>query len=292
MAMNLFPRLLIAMLTAGVILFCRPLNAQEQPAATDTQAAPAAQTGMPLTLTADSSSAKGSVPSPEDGGWHFSLSPYLWFAGAHGTVGALGRDASIHPSPGDLLSHLDIGVMGAAEARRKRFLLTGDMLWIRLSDSHALPFIGLGAASADVRVGQFVWTSKLAYRVIDHKKFKADANVGVRYWHLGQRLKFNPSLLGLNFNFSQSWADIVVGGRVQLPVGKKTVIDLLGDVGGWNATAKLDYQFAALLGYKVCPKWTLVAGYRYLFVDYRPTNLSVFNVVTSGALIGATFTFK
>jgi hypothetical protein len=128
--------------------------------------------------------------------------------------------------------------------------------------------------------------------VIDHKKFKADANVGVRYWHLGQKLNFNPSILGLNFNFSQSWADIVVGGRVQLPMGKKTVIDLLGDVGGWNATAKLDYQFAALLGYKVCPRWTLVAGYRYLFVDYRPTNLSVFNVVTSGALIGATYTFK
>jgi hypothetical protein len=70
------------------------------------------------------------------------------------------------------------------------------------------------------------------------------------------------------------------------------VINLLGDVGGWNATAKLDYQFAALLGYKICPKWTLLAGYRYLFVDYRPTNLSIFSMVTSGAVIGATYTVK
>lgn len=70
------------------------------------------------------------------------------------------------------------------------------------------------------------------------------------------------------------------------------MIDLLGDVGGWNATAKLDYQFAALLGYKVSPKWTLRAGYRYLFVDYRPGNFSVINVVTSGAVLGATFNFK
>jgi hypothetical protein len=264
-------------------LLYHPVRAQEaQPSSVDVQ-----------TQASTSPSGKASAAgATDDGGWHFSLSPYLWFAGAHGTVGALGRDASIHASPGDLLSHLDIGLMGAAEARHKRFLLTGDLLWIRLSDSHAFAFNALGAVSADVRVGELVWTSKLAYRVIDHKKFKADANVGVRYWHLGQRLNFNPSLLGLNFNFSQSWADIVVGGRVQLPVGKKTTIDLLGDVGGWNATAKLDYQFAALLGYKVCPKWTLVAGYRYLFVDYRPTNLSVFNVVTSGALIGATYTFK
>jgi hypothetical protein len=238
------------------------------------------------------SHASGSTGAAEDGGWHLSLSPYLWFAGAHGTAGALGRDVSIHASPGDLLSHLDIGVTGAAEARYNRFLLAGDMIWVRISDSKALPFRGLGAVSANATVGQFVWTSNLGYRVIDHKKIKADASVGVRYWHLGQKLNFNPSILGLNINTSQNWADIVVGGRVQLPVGKKTVINLLGDVGGWNATAKLDYQFAALLGYKICPKWTLLAGYRYLFVDYRPTNLSIYSMVTSGALLGFTYTFR
>jgi hypothetical protein len=233
------------------------------------------------------------TPTPaDDSGWHFSVSPYLWFAGNRGTVGALGRDASIHASVGDLLSHLDFGLMGAAEARYHRFVLNGDMLWIRISDGRAVPFTALGATSADVRVGQFIWTSKFGYRVIDKKKLKADANVGVRYWHLSQELNFNPSVLGINFNGSQSWADILVGGRVQLPLGKKATIDLAGDVGGWNATAKLDYQFATLLGYKLCPKWTLVAGYRYLFVDYRPTNLSVYNTITSGALLGITYTFK
>jgi hypothetical protein len=55
---------------------------------------------------------------------------------------------------------------------------------------------------------------------------------------------------------------------------------------------KLDYHFAALLGHKLSPKWTFGAGYRYLFVDYRPTNLSVFNVVTLGALLGVTYSFK
>jgi hypothetical protein len=89
--------------------------------------------------------------------------------------------------------------------------LTGDLLWIRLSDSHALPFPGLGAVSANATVGEFVWTSKLGYRLIDGKKLKADANVGVRYWHLGQKLNFNPSILGINFNGSQSWADILIG---------------------------------------------------------------------------------
>src|SRR5215469_5322706 len=202
--------------------------------------------------------------------WRLDLSPYIWFAGAHGTVGALGRDASVHASAGDLLSHFNFGIMGASQAQLGRFLLNGDLLWIRLSDSSALPFPGLSATSADVRVGELVWTSKIGYRVVDQKKIKADANVGARFWHLGQKLNFNPSALGLNVNTSQNWADILVGGRVQLPIGPRTTVEALGDVGGWGASAKLDYQFAALLRYKLSPKWTLGAGYRYLFVDYRP----------------------
>lgn len=252
-----------------------------------------AQQKAPFVLeqTTQSTSASGSASAP-DTGWHLDLSPYLWFAGTHGTVGALGRNASIRASAGDLLSHLNIGLMGAAEARRKRFLLAGDLLWIRLSDSRALPFPGLGAVSADARVGQLVWTSKLGYRLIDHKKLKADANVGVRFWHMGQKLNFSPSPLGRSLNTSQNWADIVVGGRIRLPVGEKASVELLGDVGGWNATSKLDYQFAALLGYKIRPKWTLGAGYRYLFIDYRPGSASIINVVTSGALLGVTYHLK
>lgn len=277
--MNSSQKLLLLILAILIALFlCVPAGAQEQPAAVNVQ-----------TQTSGTSS---STPPPNpDAGWHFSLSPYLWFAGAHGTVSLDNRAASVHASPGDLLSHFNFGIMGAAEARYNRFVLYGDVLWIRLSDSTAIP-IGVAATSADVRVGQLVWTSKVGYRVINHEKIKADADIGARFWHLGQKLNFNPSTLGLNVTDSQNWADIVLGGRVQLPMGKKTAINLIGDVGGWGATADLDYQFAALLGYKVAQKWTLEAGYRYLFVDYRPSTFSSYNMVTSGAIVGVTYKFK
>jgi hypothetical protein len=142
-----------------------------------------------------------------------------------------------------------------------------------------------------VRVGQFLWTSKIGYRVIDKKKLKADANVGARYWHLGQRLSLNPSILGGSITPSQSWADIVVGGRILFPLGPKVSFVALGDVGGWDATAKLDYQFAGLLTFALHPKWMLNVGYRYLFVDYR-TGGSLYNMVTSGAVLGLTYRFK
>jgi hypothetical protein len=278
-------KLFVMIFASTLILFSYwPVGAQDQPLA-DVQ-----QTQIPSSTPATTLD-----PAPNnDAGWHFSVSPYLWLAGARGSLGGpLGRDVSIHASIGDLLSHFDFGLMGAAEARRGRIVLNGDMLWIRLSDSRAIPFAGLGAVSADARAGQFVWTSKVGYRLINQEHFKVDANVGVRYWHLGQKLSFNPSLLGIDFNGSQSWADVLVGGRVQLPVrqGEKAVVNLFGDVGGWNASAKLDYQWGALLGYKVCPKWTLQAGYRYLFIDYRQNGGSI-NTVTSGPLLGMTYTFK
>jgi hypothetical protein len=273
-------RVLIVTATLS-LLHCWPASAQEDHPAV-------AQAG-----TSTSASGQASSSSNDDYAWHFDLSPYIWFAGAHGTAGARGRYASIHATPGDLLSHADIGLMGAAEARRNRFLLAGDLLWIRISDSRSLALPPqLGAVSADARLGQLVWTSKIGYRLIDHKRVKADAALGARFWHLGQKLSFNPSRLGLSFKPSQNWADIVIGGRVQFPVGQKTSVTLSGDVGGWNATSNLDYQFMTLLGYKLSAKWTLQAGYRYLFVDYRGTNSSVVNLVTSGALIGATYRIK
>ena len=240
-------------------------------------------------------SSPGSAKTPatnDDTGFHFDLSPYLWFAGAHGIVGARGHDVGFSATPGDLLSHFDIGLMGAAEIRYDRLVLNGDLIWIRLSDNKALPFPGLNSISADARVGELVWTSKIGYRGVDRKRIKIDGNAGLRFWHLGQNLKFNPSYLGLNFNGSQNWADFVVGGRVQLPVGQKAVVVVLGDVGGLNAMAKEDYQFAGLLEYKFRPKWTLGAGYRYLFVDYRLGPLPTYNMVTSGALMGLTYHFR
>jgi len=273
-------RLLIATFSLA-LLFSQTVNAQEQ----------LSLASIPPEMPS-AAPPKASGPAFLDTGWHFDLSPYLWFAGAHGTVGALGRDVSIHVTPGDLLSHFNIGLMGAADARRQRLVLNGDLIWVRLSDSRALPFPGLAAVSADARVGQFIWTSKVGYRLYQHKGVNADANLGVRFWHLGQKLNLNPSLLGLNFNGSQTWADIVIGGRVQLPLGEKLAVNLLGDVGGWNATANLDYQFAGLLSYKLSSKWTLLAGYRYLFVDYRPGKSAVYSMVTSGAFLGATYHLK
>jgi hypothetical protein len=204
-----------------------------------------------------------------------------------------GRGVGFRASPGDLLSHFRFGLMGAVEARHKRLVASGDLMWIRLEDTRARAFPGLGAIiSTNIKATEFLLTPKIGLRVIDKEMIKIDALTGFRFWHLGESLNFNPSALGLNFSGSQNFVDPLVGGRIEVALSPKIVANILGDVGGWGTGSQLEYQIAGLLGYRIKPTWTLQAGYRYLNVDYRGSRGFVFNATTAGVVFGATITLK
>ena len=236
-----------------------------------TLASPPAISGDPLATAPDGpipaqTQAESSQPATANDRWHVSVTPYIWFPGVHGTVGALGRDISYSASPGDLLSHFRFGLMGTVEARHKRLLLPIDLMWVRLEDDKAIPFPpALSATSATFKADEFILTPKVGVRVIDTNMFKIDALAGIRYWHFSENLQFNPSLLGLNFSRSQNWVDPVVGGRIEAALAPKVVATVGGDVGGWGVGSQLDYQVSAALGYKVKPH-TILQGGMALFV--------------------------
>jgi hypothetical protein len=197
---------------------------------------------------------------------------------------------SVHESPGDLLSQLRFGLMGAVEVRHKRLLLPVDVLWVRLESKQSLP-TELGVISEDTKTRQFLLAPKVGYRLIDKEKLKIAALVGFRYWHLGEGLSVSPPIPGLSFSGSQNWVDPVVGGRIEVPLTSKLQVTALGDAGGWGTGSKLDYQFAGLLGYRLTPRLTLQAGYHYMGVDYRSAGF-LYNVVQSGAVFGMTINLR
>jgi hypothetical protein len=223
-------------------------------------------------------------------GWHFVVAPYLWLPWMYGTAGAFGHDTHVYATPGDIFSHFRFGLMGLVEADHKRIVLPLDIIWARLGDDKALPFPNLLATTADVKVDMFILTPKVGYRLLDQEKIKIDALTGFRYWHLGQNLQFSPSRLGLNFSGSQNWVDPLVGGRILGALTPKVSLSVGGDVGGWGTGSQLDYQVFGLLGYKLCPKWTLQGGYRYLDVNYR--SKTVFDAAMSGIVLGVSINLK
>jgi hypothetical protein len=240
---------------------------------------------------------EGSMSSPQpkeadpDAGWHVGITPYIWFAGVHGTVGALGHEISVHASFGDIFDYLNIGVMATADVRYNRVLMPVDFLWMKLSDNKALPLTDV-AESIKAQMTETVLTPKIGYRFVNGKRLKVDALFGIRYWHLTTNLTLQPVQLAGGISQSASWVDSVSGARFTAALTPKAIVTVLGDAGG--GSARLDYQVAGFLGYRVSRKCILQLGYRYLSVNYRPNgNLRfVYDVNMPGVVAGLTINVK
>jgi hypothetical protein len=251
-----------------------------QAPSTDNQAPLANQTTSQTTI----------APSPND--WYEVVSPYLWFPGIHGTVGAGGKLASVHASATDLLSNFRFGLMGEVDFHYKRFIAPVDLMWVRLGDDTALPVNEFGVTSVDAKMGELLFTPKIGYQLIHREMFEVDALTGFRYWHLSQDVQFSPSSPGLNISASQNWADPLVGGRIVTPLSPKIALSVAGDVGGWDVGSQLEYHIVGLLGYRIKPSWMLQAGYRYLDVNFRGGQGATFDVVMSGLVFGVSINFQ
>jgi len=235
------------------------------------------------------------APQPKevstDDGWHFAITPYIWFAGVHGTTAVLGRDVSVHASFGDIFNYLNIGAMGVIETRYKRIIMPVDFMWMKLSDEKALP-INVVSLSVKAKMTEAMLTPKIGYRIVEGKRVKVDALFGFRYWHVSTDLTLQPVQPFGGFSDSASWADAVAGGRIILALSPKAFVAIGGDAGG--ADARSDYQVGGLLGYKISRKVVLLAGYRYLHVNYRPNGNAqfIYDVNMPGLILGATFNIK
>ncbi len=269
-------------LTALVTLFFSPLaRGQDEPQQASLQ--------TPAATSAPMAPAPAPAATDSDDAWHFAVAPYIWFAGMHGTVGARGYDTSVHASFGDIFSYLNMGLMVAAEPRYKKFSAPVDFIWMKLSDDKSLPF-QIGPTSIKTKINEDLLTPKGAYRLVDGKMLKVDGNLGIRYYHLGTTLTFVPGTYLAPVYQSANWVDVVSGARIQAALSPKMTATIFGDAGAGGAN--LDYQIGAFLGYKVKPKINLQAGWRYLAVNYRPQSGFVYDVDTSGLLIGVIINLK
>ncbi len=254
-------------------------------------------TATPDPAAAASAPAPDPVPNPvpqyPTGGvtsddWRVGISIYGWFPGVHGSVGALGHNASVHESFSDVFHVLKGIIPIAVEADKGRFVMPIDFLWMKLGMDNGIPENDLGQSSINTHLTESILTPKLGYRVVDGEHLKVDVLGGIRYWYLGLNNTLEPS--GLGNSRSANWVDGLGGARFIFPLGDKAALTVSGDAGAGGAN--LDYQVLGLLNYNFTPKWGMALGWRYLDVDYRPSNHQfVFDMVTNGPIAGFTYNF-
>ncbi len=226
--------------------------------------------------------------SSTGGDWRVALSIYGWFPGIHGTVGVLGHDAGIHVPFSDLWHTLKGLIPIAVEADKGRFVMPVDFFWVKLGDDKGIPLNELGQTSVNIHLTESIFTPKVGYRLYDGEHLKVDALGGIRYWYVGQNLTLEPS--GVGNSKSANWVDGVGGARFILPLGEKAAVTVSGDAGAGGAN--LDYQAVGLLNYNFTPHWGAAVGWRYLYVDYRPTNHQfVLDETLTGLVAGVNYTF-
>ena len=307
--MSLYRKLLLAVLailTLGFLITlpasaAEPGNSSAGAASADATATSATPDADPAALPANpatSSSNPNPLPRapepqaggmvPEGSGWRGAISIYGWFPGLHGTVGVAGHDAGVHVPFSDLF-HVMKGIIPiAVEADKGRFVMPIDFFWYKGGDDKALPLTDLGDASVNVHITQSIFTPKFGYRLYDGEHLKVDALAGIRYWYLSQNLTLEP--VGLGFTKSANWVDGLGGARFILPLGERAAITISGDAGGGGAN--LDYQALGILSFQLTQHFGAGVGWRYLSVDYRPTNHQfIYDMTFSGALAGFYYNF-
>jgi hypothetical protein len=89
-------------------------------------------------------------------------------------VGVAGYETGVHVTGSDVLSHVNFGLMGAADIRYNRILMPVDFMWVKLTDDKGLP-IGqaVGVTSVHMKLNEDLFTSKNRLHVGKQREIQA-----------------------------------------------------------------------------------------------------------------------
>jgi hypothetical protein len=246
--------------------------------------------------------------------WTFSITPYLWLPNIDGTLKysvppGSGGGPEVKVGPNDYLENLSMAVMIAGEARKDRWSVFTDFIYLDFSsEESAVKSIDFGgntaSASANVSTSSSLkgaaWTLGAGYAVLPGRPVNLDLFGGLRYFGLEASTDWQLALAvtgpggGRTFprvgSISEKldlWDGIVgVKGRVWLG-GSNWSIPYYLDVG--TGSSSLTWQ--GLLGVAYTYNWLGVTlAYRHLYYDQKDDKL-IQDLRFSGPAIGVTFRF-
>jgi opacity protein-like surface antigen len=232
--------------------------------------------------------------------WQYELTPYFWAAGMKGDVqsGALPK-TSVDVDFSDIWDNLDFGAMGAFEARKGRWGLLFDAIYMKISTSATSSRSGPGpigatlTATANLKLEQTMLAAAVAYRVSDGPT-ATDVIGGARYSKIDADASINASLFAQTGVVARSgdkdWVDPYIGVRVQHPIADRWTLVGYGDIGGFGVGSDFTWQALAGVNYDFSKTVSGKFGYRYLSVDYDKSGF-LYDMDSYGLYAGVGFRF-
>jgi hypothetical protein len=225
-------------------------------------------------------------PSPAKNKWQFATIGYVWFAGAWGETDVIGpaEPVDLHLPFGKVLKAFKFAFMGAAEARRDRLIVLGDLTFIHLDAKQGIGIRDPDFLEAELDSRTAEITLVGGYRVVNDGPVKVDLLAGGRMNFFKTTLQLDGPSRSLEGSKKESWLDPLIAARVEAPLGGKWGFVAYGDLGGILFGSDVTWQLAPTITYQINHKMSIGAGWRYYKVNYDHGDF-LYNVHQSGPII-------
>ena len=236
--------------------------------------------------------------------WQFAVAVYGYLPAISGTAyfpdASIGGDFTLNQS--DVIDHLKMTFMGAFDARRERWGIFTDVLYLDLgrrnTNIHDFTIGGIGIPSSttsDVSIDMKSWIVNAVgeYRALSRGEASLDVVAGLRYLYLRERLEWNfsGSLGNLpeasragNVEISNNNYNAIVGVKGQVQGDGGWRVPYYIDVG--TGSSQLTWQGAIGVAYVF--NWGQL-GLLYRYIDFRIGSRTLKDLTIAGPMMGATF---
>ena len=266
----------------------------------------------------------GAAAQPDAPPWKFSLMPYLWVPSVDGKLNygpppSGGGSANINIDTSTLLDNLDFAFMINGEARKGRWLVATDVIYLDFghmdSSVRSVTFdlgprgridVGAGENSGtQSKLKGWLWTAVGGYAAIQDPRANLDVIGGFRYlsldattnWQLSANVTVTDPVGVATATFQRQgsvsksdtlWAGIV-GAKGRAKLGASDwFVNYYADVGGWSDL--FTWQGAAGIGYAF--RWgDVLLDYRYLYYSQSGQDKLIDNISFGGFALGVNFRF-
>ena len=230
-----------------------------------------------------------SPPATESSEWQFMGAVYAPLMGLNGTIGIGPVSSQVDLPFRDILKNLDAGLTGAFEARRNRWSITGDFIWLKISTSvEPTPISNISFKEEELMA-----SLALGHEIYGDKKTTFDLLGGAALTSLDAELGlFTPRLRTTqrSNSGSQSWLDPIVGLRLRHRLSEQWAVFATGLYGGFGVSSDSCWQALSGVNYRINDVASIALAYRIIATDYQ-NGTFLYDVKTSGPNLGVVFHF-
>lgn len=222
--------------------------------------------------------------SSDTGDWDFNLAPfYLWAVSMDGDMTVMGNTAPLQADFDEIVDNLEALFTVHFEGMHNSCwgFLT-DISYLNLGDQQTTP-----GPTLDVDFTTVMAEFAGVYRFILGAN-ALDLIGGIRYYDLDAEI----DVVGVppRIDKSQDWVDAMLGARYMWTITDKWNFKARGDIGFGGSD--LAWNLAGLFEYQPWKHVSLLAGYRYMSIDYEDgsgADLFKYDVTMYGPLLGLNF---